>query len=165
MFRRACAISDEGNVLGPSDSVVITGGGKDGKTTTDRVTMYNKNGYVFDLPQLNTARNSHGCGYYRFGGLKSYFLVAGGVDRNRQVLATTEIMTLGETFLSETKWQVVAPLPVSVFGLRGASNNFDVFMFGWWKLIKSFYIFLYEGGYDGSQTYDYIWMYKPETGL
>ena len=66
-----------------------------------------------------------------------------GEMRNRQVLGTTEIMTQGETFLSETKWQVVAPLPVAVFGLRGASNNFDVFMFGWWKLIKNHFIFCY----------------------
>ena len=52
----ACAIEDENNLI-------ITGGYDSGQT--NRVTKYDRTGASTDLPTLNNARRSHGCGIYR----------------------------------------------------------------------------------------------------
>ena len=41
--------------------VVITGG----YTVSKKVNIYNMYGLTASLPDLNTGRNFHGCGYYR----------------------------------------------------------------------------------------------------
>ena len=41
--------------------VVITGG----RSAPNKVTIYDMYGWRADLPDLNTGRNYHGCGYYR----------------------------------------------------------------------------------------------------
>ena len=54
IFSDACTIQLE-------DWVVVTGGtDRDYKT----VSIYDVNGWVEDLPDLNQARDEHGCGYY-----------------------------------------------------------------------------------------------------
>ena len=56
-YRHACSIS-----LG--DEVVLTGG----SDTKTRVSLYNKDGWVRDMPSLNTGRIGHGCTTYSTGG-------------------------------------------------------------------------------------------------
>ena len=52
---RFCGIADEDD-----GSYIITGGVDTRKT----VTKYDKNGFMEDLPSLNTGRWDHGCGTY-----------------------------------------------------------------------------------------------------
>ena len=57
-YSSACSITD-------TNSVVITGGGSQyGSSSTSRVTRYDMNGWVEDLPSLITARNNHACALY-----------------------------------------------------------------------------------------------------
>ena len=51
----ACSIQLE-------ETVIITGGTL--ALTMTRVTVYNTEGYVEDLPNLNEARSDHGCGHF-----------------------------------------------------------------------------------------------------
>ena len=54
MFTRwACSIQLE-------EVVIITGG----KFTANKVTVYNTEGWVEDLPSLKQGRYSHGCGHF-----------------------------------------------------------------------------------------------------
>ena len=45
-----------------SERVILTGGSSNAQKP--RVTMYDINGWVADLPELNTGRYRHGCGHY-----------------------------------------------------------------------------------------------------
>ena len=50
-----------------TDQVIVTGGYKyagNGNNKTDRVSVYNEQGWVEDLPSLITARSGHGCGHF-----------------------------------------------------------------------------------------------------
>ena len=54
----SCSIND-------GDSVVITGGaGKERGEIEKRVTRYNKDKWVEDMPNLNKRRKDHACGMY-----------------------------------------------------------------------------------------------------
>ena len=55
-FSSACAIN-----LG--SSVILTGGWEDSDVAT-RVSEYNEDGYVRDLPPLQQGRDNHGCSYF-----------------------------------------------------------------------------------------------------
>ena len=62
MFSFACSIPDY-----DSDTVVLTGGltfNQSGGYTLNIVERYDLNGFVENLPNLNTDRVDHGCGYY-----------------------------------------------------------------------------------------------------
>ena len=61
MFSFACSIPDD-----DSDTVVLTGGfdGSGSSATLNIVERYDLNGFVESLPNLNTGRDAHGCGYY-----------------------------------------------------------------------------------------------------
>jgi len=57
-LRGACGINMK-------EYIVFTGGYMDkGNTHVKTVSMYDMNGWVENLPDLNTARSSHGCGFY-----------------------------------------------------------------------------------------------------
>ena len=45
------------------EEVIITGGGT-GSQTSNRVEVYNTDGWVREMPKLNTARSYHACGHY-----------------------------------------------------------------------------------------------------
>ena len=53
LFSAACTIQLE-------DKVIITGG----ECTATIVSVYNMEGWVENLPDLNTGRQDHGCGHY-----------------------------------------------------------------------------------------------------
>ena len=55
-FSGACGIELE-------DTVILTGGVIDSKERTT-VSIYDKDGWVRDLPNLKTVRKNHGCGHY-----------------------------------------------------------------------------------------------------
>ena len=55
-FSGACAIEME-------ETIILTGGVIDNEESTD-VSIYNKDGWVRDLPNLQTVRKRHGCGHY-----------------------------------------------------------------------------------------------------
>ena len=55
-FSGACGIELE-------DTVIMTGGVIDSKERTT-VSIYDKDGWVRDLPNLQTVRKKHGCGHY-----------------------------------------------------------------------------------------------------
>ena len=52
-YSEACAIK-------LNDYFIVTGGHPSAKT----VSKYNKNGWMMDLPELNTRRRLHACGHY-----------------------------------------------------------------------------------------------------
>ena len=56
IIRGACSIELE-------ETVILTGGSRGGHGET-RVTVYNTDGYVEDLPSLNAGRFDHGCGHF-----------------------------------------------------------------------------------------------------
>ena len=60
-FRYSCAIQDL-----TSQTVIITGGVDEGMTATNlkKVTRYDIEGFVEDMPPLNIGRAVHGCGAY-----------------------------------------------------------------------------------------------------
>ena len=50
-----------------TDQVIVTGGHKyagNPNNASDRVTVYNEQGWVEDLPSLITGRFDHGCGHF-----------------------------------------------------------------------------------------------------
>ena len=63
--RDACSVPDSA-----TNTVVVTGG----FWTMTTVSRYGREGYIEDLPSLNTGRKNHGCAGYRqqFGALVSW---------------------------------------------------------------------------------------------
>ena len=55
-FSGACSIELE-------DKVILTGGVIDGDDSLT-VSIYDRNGWLRDLPNLQSARRDHGCGHY-----------------------------------------------------------------------------------------------------
>jgi len=123
----ACGIED-------GDSLIITGGSwinsKGETVATKTVDRYNSKGFVEDLPEMNVARRSHGCGYlYQEG--KKVLVVAGGyqswgnaaVDEEKYAMFLTERLILGEN-----GWKIVAPLPQPMYGFASASLNDKIYL-------------------------------------
>ena len=84
--------------------------------------MYNISGNFWELPQLNTGRWSHGCGYYVREAqvvtiglrvfttlmiLSQILVVAGGTGEEFESLQSTEVLILGDW----SEWQFAADLP------------------------------------------------------
>ena len=55
-FSAGCSIELE-------DKVILTGGVIDGETSAT-VSIYDRKGWLRDLPNLQSARRDHGCGHY-----------------------------------------------------------------------------------------------------
>ena len=112
------------------EQVVITGG----EDTGDQATLYNRQGFVKDLPRLNTGREYHGCAMFinqdnekvlfllrAFStGHFQVLIVAGGWDGSSQ-LNSTELMTYSPG--SEMKWRPAGPLPRVMYGVRMVNLN------------------------------------------
>ena len=56
-YRQACSIELD-------DKVIITGGWKSGGLGIETVAVYDENGFVEYLPDMNFNRQDHGCGHY-----------------------------------------------------------------------------------------------------
>ena len=105
--RRKCGIKLK-------DYVVITG---------YRNAVYNINGFVKDLPDLNTNRGAHGCGHYVNKDMKLVYLVTGGWVGD--YVSTTELLIEGAS-----EWTFAGDLPTGRHDLKGASVNNRIFMLG-----------------------------------
>ena len=126
----ACAIN-----LG--SSVIITGGGYYG--SPNKVSEYNENGWVSDLPDLLQGRAHHGCTYYDNDegtkveiDVENYcpliifqtYLVSGGWTGSDE-LSSTELLV--ET---ASAWVNTGELPSPRWGLRGANIDNRILMTG-----------------------------------
>jgi len=109
----ACSIQFE-------DFVVITGG----FSTKTIVSRYDENGWVMDLPGLNSGRHSHGCGHFYNNDNNMVYLVVGGND-GKDDLKTTETFEEGAI-----AWKFVKDIPSGGMGISGISLNNRIFMFG-----------------------------------
>jgi len=111
------------------DEYVVITGGQLNLHGASYVTKYDKNGWIEDLPELNTGRFSHGCAHFYNNLNELVYLVAGGLDdlsdESGEKLASTEIMVEGSSY-----WTTPLNLPNAIEGLVGISVNNQVFMIG-----------------------------------
>jgi len=87
-------------------------------------------GWVKDLPDLNTARFSHGCGHYYDENNDLNFLVTGGFDNTITdrwgAFASTETLNVD----AGGSWKYVGPLPTARHSLKGITINNQLYMTG-----------------------------------
>lgn len=110
------------------DKVIMTGGGDiysyEENPVVNRVSVYNINGWMEDLPSMHDKRASHGCGHYINNNNQMVYLVTGGAN-NVGELSSTEILISGSK-----SWQRVGDLPGPANGIRGVSFNNKIIMMG-----------------------------------
>jgi len=111
--RWACAIPQE-------DSVIVTGG----LSTKTIVSVYNTEGWLEDLPPLNTGRSSHACTSY-WSGERRVFMVTGGHTGSVYLDSTETLATDASSWVTST-----AKLPRPMDGLRAANIDDRVLIFG-----------------------------------
>jgi len=125
----SCSITDVG-----SHSVIITGGfittdgdgSMDSFHNTDRVTRYDEDGFVENLPSLLFGRYRHGCGSFIRDDGHQVLLVAGGLLSDQDTsMSSTEVLAPG----SDT-WTLATPLPWARHGLAGVTIDNRLFMTG-----------------------------------
>jgi len=116
--RNACSMTDL-----TSESVILTGGYK----TRDKVTRYDMQGFVEELPSLLVGRYKHGCGAYLREDGSQVLLVTGGNNFGfiNDHEASTEILTEGSQ-----SWTLANPLPRGLIGISGANLDGRLFMTG-----------------------------------
>jgi len=102
------------------DSVIITGG--DGSERL--VARYNLEGHVENLPAMNQGRSRHGCSSYLSDGTM-VLIVAGGLSMNREVLSSTERMTIGSA-----AWTTVNALPRTLYDMASLTVGNLVYLTG-----------------------------------
>merc|ERR1711963_130229 len=119
----ACSITD-------TSSFVITGGIYDGSrgwnssTLTSRVSRYDKNGWVENLPSLLTARGRHGCTLYTTDTGDKVYVVMGGENGDND-LSSTETLQLGDS-----AWRESTALPRPLWVLRAATLDNIIYITG-----------------------------------
>jgi len=108
----SCAIAFESN------SVIVTGG-----IIQKSVTKYTMNSVRTtwkDLPDLMNDRAWHACGKYVDRNNNDVLLVTGGRMTKYDLLATTEILTIGTS-----SWRLAGSLPVAMTGLYHSAVSVD----------------------------------------
>jgi len=105
------------------DNRIVIPGGSIGKKT---VTLYDNDYSAHELPLLNEGRDSHGCGSFINNQNKLVLIVAGGLNRGRNPLSSTE-MFVG---LDAEAWIMGEPLPSPRHGARGVSIGNDFYLTG-----------------------------------
>jgi len=111
------------------DQVIITGG-FDGTKAVPRVSVYNHDGFVLDLPNLVDARWHHGCTSYIGNNDQRVFMVTGGtVAGGDSHLDTTEVLVQGE--VSWRKLETAA-LPAAIRALKVITVGNEIFSTGGW---------------------------------
>ena len=102
------------------DQVVVTGG----TNPKNKASVYNMDGWVQDLPDLNQGRYKHGCGHYVDNDNNLVYLVTGGwsgvID-----LISTEILRSGDS-----AWTDAGNLPSPMSALSGVSWQNKIIMTG-----------------------------------
>jgi len=126
MIMQSCGIPDQ-----ETDTIIITGG----YPAQTRVSQYNRNGLVKNLPSLNTGRASHGCAQFTDNGVK-VLLVTGGGDGPEGSFSSTEILRMDS---SSNTWTTVGDLPLPLQGLRGATLGNVVYMTGGAERVRRTY--------------------------
>jgi len=106
------------------------------------VVRYNSQGESEVLPSLTVRRYGHACASYLNGDGKRVVLVSGGYNTGALELDSTELM------VDFKPWRPAANLPSPRFGLRAASLDNKVFLFG---------------GRDSWSDLDSILSYEPDT--
>jgi len=92
---------------------------------SNQVTQYGPEGYLADLPLLNTGRHNHACaGYYTEDNI--VLMVAGGRNFLTGYLSSTERLEVGVS----AAWQEVAQLPVALWGARAVSLDNNILVMG-----------------------------------
>jgi len=118
-FREACAFSDP-----DTDTVITTGGWWQGDYLAF-VTRYNVDGFVEELPQINIARNEHGCSSYLDSEGNKVFIIYGGYTSR----TTTETITL-DVDSAWTLLETSSNPPTGGFGIITATLKNEVYAFG-----------------------------------
>ena len=130
----SCGIPDP-----ETDTIIVTGG----QDTETRVSQYDRNGFVKNLPSLNTVRRFHSCAQFTDNGVKVYnaqfycisyqhfqvLLVTGNTFS--VMTGITEILRMDGSS-SDWSWTKVGDLPMhmNLPGLRGATLGNVVYMTG-----------------------------------
>jgi len=128
-----CSIEDN-----DEDRVILTGGAR----TMNKVSVFDKNGFVEQLPDLLTGRSCHACGFFINNDKKKVLLVAGGWEKYNN-LASTESLLIGDA-----SWQIAGSLPNAVNGIRGVSISNKIFL---------------TGGYSWGVYFDSVLEFNEET--
>jgi len=130
------------------DTFIITGGVDSSAPdwALNSVVRYNSQGESEVLPSLTVRRYSHACTSYLNGDGKRIILVTGGYNTGAEYPDSTELM------VDFKPWRPAANLPFPRFGLRAASLDNKVFLFG--------------GSQAGNRSASYlnsILSYEPDT--
>jgi len=120
LYSRACGMKTQ-------DKFVITGGDLGRASGLKTVTRYSRTGQPETLPQLNVGRWDHACGSYLTDEGDTVLLVTGGLHRQGDWtnLDSTEILE----DMAGT-WRLTSQLPSARGGLRAASVENNIFVFG-----------------------------------
>jgi len=135
---RACAIDDTDSVIITGDYMAVDEDEKDDESNkysfstehyygSKKVTRYNLQGFVENLPRMKQGRWKHGCGAYQIGKSK-VLLVAGGDSGNTiksHYHTSTEKLVIGAT-----SWTKVSPLPTRLAWVASVSLDNTVFITG-----------------------------------
>jgi len=120
--RYTCSIEDN-----DEDRVILTGGLD--KRNSKNVSVFDKNGFVEQLPDLLTGRFFHACGFFINNDKNKVLLVAGGYGYSRTLgritLDSTESLLIGDS-----SWQTEGSLPNAVHGIKGVSISNKIFLTG-----------------------------------
>jgi len=130
--RYTCSIEDN-----DEDRVILTGG----SDTRNKVSVFDKNGFVEQLPDLLTGRYDHACGFFINNDNNKVLLVAGGL--NSDYLKSTETLIIGSA-----SWQTAGSLPNAVRGIRGVSISNRI---------------ISTGGYNFGEYFDSVLEFNQET--
>jgi len=133
-IRYACSIEDN-----DEDRVILTGG----EYNRNKVSVFNKNGFVEQLPELLIGRSSHACGFFINDDKNKVLLVAGGYKARTGYLASSETLIIGSA-----SWQTAGSLPNAVRGIRGVSISNRI---------------ISTGGYNFGEYFDSVLEFNQET--
>jgi len=117
MTAESCSIADL-----TSESGIITGGYHGHPYyLSNKVTRYDKLGFLENLPSLLIGRTMHGCGaYLREEDGTQVLLVAGGAATTHDIIDSTEILISGQSV-----WSLTNPLPKKLTGIRTAVTSVE----------------------------------------
>jgi len=130
-----CGIKD-------GDTLIITGGGEFRKyrsTATKTVDRYNNKGFVENLPEMMTARTSHGCGYFYQHG-KKVLVVAGGYAGKIESFSSTEMLIMGTD-----AWKGASPLPRGISGFASTSLNNKIYFIVGHESMNEAFVLEFDG--------------------